>query len=148
MTSCKVLCLCVGSFRGASTSTKKKNRPTTLACAIFSFSPFLVSVSVKITFSEETSQTHQQQDVHGEQIEAEEQRRALSRAEGRPEHPHQTRASSPTLRRDTGRGMEVRRSSSVFIIMAICSDEPPWHIGAETHPSDGSPCRLDEDGRL
>lgn len=28
------------------------------------------------------------------------------------------------------------------------TDEPLWHIGAETHPSDGSFCRLDEDGRL
>lgn len=39
----------------------------------------------------------QQQDVHGEQVEGEQQRRALTGAEGHSQHPHQAGAAAPRL---------------------------------------------------
>ncbi|TNN63174.1 hypothetical protein EYF80_026638 [Liparis tanakae] len=54
--------------------------------------------------SEVSAQAQQQQDVHGEQVEAEQQRRALARAERHPQHPHQTRAASPGLQETRGEG--------------------------------------------
>lgn len=47
--------------------------------------------------SKVSAQTQQQHDVHGEQIQTEQQRGALSGAEGHSEHPRQTRAASPSL---------------------------------------------------
>lgn len=46
---------------------------------------------------EVSAQAQQQQDVHSEQIEAEQQRGALAGAEGHSEHPHQTGAASSSL---------------------------------------------------
>lgn len=38
--------------------------------------------------------------MHSEQVEAEQQRRALTGAEGHSEHPHQTGTASPGLREE------------------------------------------------
>ncbi|KAA8580279.1 hypothetical protein FQN60_005814 [Etheostoma spectabile] len=55
--------------------------------------------------------TQQQQDMHSEQIEAEQQRGTLAGAEGHSEHSHQTRATSPSLQ---------ERDDKLFDLSYVC----------------------------
>lgn len=72
-------------------------------CVTFSFSILsqtpvrFVKKKKRELVSKVSTQTQQQQDVHSEQIQTEQQRGSLSGAEGHSEHPHQTRAASPSL---------------------------------------------------
>lgn len=93
----------------------------------------------------------QQQDVHGEQVEGEQQRRALTGAEGHSQHPHQAGAAVPRLRGERGRRSARFEANPVLVQLhnhsyydgkrgAQCSSP------TETYASDGSVWRLDEDG--
>lgn len=73
--------------------------------------------------SEVSAQTQQQQDVHSEQIEAEQQGGALAGAEGHSEHPHQAGATSADLHEKESTVGGNSLGSWVFIITDIKDDK-------------------------
>lgn len=81
----------------------------------------------------------QQQHVHAQQVEGEQQRRALAGAEGRSQHPHHPRAAAPRLhggereRRNDDEGVDKPRPDKGGLIK-------------EAYATDGSVWGLDEDG--
>lgn len=79
----------------------------------------------------------QQQDVHGEQVEDEQQRRALAGAEGHSQHPRQPRAAAPRLR-----GRRSAREHSYHGGRRGVRGRSP----TETYASAGSFWRLHQDG--
>lgn len=108
----------------------------------FSF-PSSLSVYKGSWFSKVSAHTQQQQDVHSEQIEAEQQRGALTGAEGHSEHPHQAWATSTSLQ--GYRRRSAHKSSSLQTLR--------WQMRrrstlVEPYPSDGSFRRLDENSGL
>lgn len=102
--SCKVQCVCIlhTHLQFITCDNIKHIDGLGWVCVKYPFSLpsslhlFLLSVRFcqRELVSEISAQTHQQQDVHSEQIEAEQQRGTLAGAEGHSEHPHQTRATS------------------------------------------------------
>lgn len=94
--------------------------------------------------SQVPAHAQQQQHVHGEQVEGEQQRRALAGAEGHSQHPHPPRAAASGLQereREGGKGGEVRGNLRY-----------PGYYGdkrgssAQPYSGDGSVRRLDENG--
>lgn len=75
-----------------------------------SFSPRSPIKSFGGSVLQVAAHAQQQQHVHGEQVEGEQQRRALPGAEGHSQHPHQARAAAPRLQggeRERGKVGEV-----------------------------------------
>lgn len=89
--------------------------------------------------SKVSSHAQQQQDVHRQQVEATQQRCALTGAEGHSQHSLQTRASSPSLSEWES---HVRGNNRVVVPQYFCNahDEP--------YPSDGSLWWVDENWGL
>lgn len=86
--------------------------------------------------------------MHSEQIEAEQQRGALTGAERHSEHPHQTRTASPGLRE---KGDKVRENIQLISLSYYGYDDEEWggrSTLAEPYSGDGSFRRLDENGSL
>lgn len=103
------------------------------------------TLSVRL-LSQVSAHTQQQQEVHGQQIEAEQQRGALTGAEGHTEHPHQTRATPPSLQETDGQKRLLKTKSS-YVFMIMMTNEMVLS-SAEPYTSDHSFGRLDEYGRL
>lgn len=101
-----------------------------------------IILSVRLV-SQVSAHTQQQQEVYGQQIEAEQQRGALTGAEGHAEHPHQTRATPPSLQETDG---QKKVTGSEELICVYYYDDK--RDGAESYARDHSFRRLDEYGSL
>lgn len=94
--------------------------------------------------SQVPAHAQQQQHVHGEQVEGEQQRRALAGAEGHSQHPHPPRAAASGLQegeREREKGGEVRGNPPYRGYDADKRGSSP-----QPYSSDGSVRRLDENG--
>lgn len=89
--------------------------------------------------SQVPAHAQQQQHVHGEQVEGEQQRRALAGAEGHSQHPHPPRAAASGLQEGERERRAARlEATRLIVVMTPTNAAPRRSLTRVTAPSDGS----------